>query len=141
MAQSRDQAVKDFEDVSIFWGKIRFLINHEKSCGIPVQVTEHLGLIINSISISFALPEDKLETILALIKKILIKDSSRLRTLSSLLGNLVWAIPAFPFTQAHYRTIQQFLITHKTCNSLCSSLRSRNYQITEANATHQGRRI
>ena len=109
MAQSKDQAVEDFENVSFFFEKLGFLINHVKSCGAPVQVTEHLGLIINSNSMSFALPEDKLEKILALIRKILIKDLVNLRTLSSLLGHLVWAIPAFPFTQAHYMTIQQFL--------------------------------
>ena len=119
MAQSKDQAVEDFENVSFFLEKLGFLINHAKSCGAPVQVTEHLGLIINSNSMSFALPEDKLEKILALIRKILIKDLVKLRTLSSLLGNLVWAIPAFPFTQAHYRTIQQFLIIQ---NSLVNNL-------------------
>ena len=58
MAQSKDQAVEDFENVSFFFEKLGFLINHVKSCGAPVQVTEHLGLIINSNSMSFALPED-----------------------------------------------------------------------------------
>ena len=68
---------------------------------------------------NFALREDKLEKILAPIRKILIKDLVKLNILSSLLGNLVWAIPAFPFTQAHYRTIQQFLIIQ---NSLVNNL-------------------
>ena len=99
--------------------KLGFLINHAKSCGAPVQVTEHLGLIINSNSMSFALPEDKLEKILALLRKILIKDLVKLKTLSSLLGNLVWAIPAFPFTQAHDRATQQFLMIQ---NSLVNNL-------------------
>jgi hypothetical protein len=87
-----------------------FLVNHEKSYGEPSQVVEHLGLIVDSKKLMFALPEDKITKIISLVGTALSRDTTHLRLISSILGNLVWAIPAFPLTQAHYRLIQRFLL-------------------------------
>ena len=110
IANSRDQAIRDFQYVTSFLESLGFLVNQEKSCGVPEQVVEHLGLIVDSRTMSFALPNEKISRIIWLIETALSRDLVHLRLVSSILGNLVWAIPAFPLTQAHYRLIQRFLL-------------------------------
>ena len=110
IANSRDQAIRDFQYVTSFLESLGFLVNQEISCGVPEQVVEHLGLIVDSRTMSFALPNEKISRIIWLIETALSRDLFHLRLVSSILGNLVWAIPAFPLTQAHYRLIQRFLL-------------------------------
>jgi hypothetical protein len=100
IAKSKESAIEDFHYVISILESLGFVINHDKSCGVPSQSIEHLGLIIDSLRLSFALPEDKLTKILTILETALSRKEVHLRLISSLIGNLVWAIPAFPLTQA-----------------------------------------
>ena len=66
----------------------------------------------------FSLSEDKIPKIISLVDSALSRDTIHIRLISSIMGNLVWAIPAFPLTQAHYRLIQRYLL--KETNSWTS---------------------
>jgi hypothetical protein len=41
-----------------------------------------------------------------------------LRTIASIQGNFAWAIPAIPFAQSHYRSLQRFYILFSMCSGL-----------------------
>ena len=65
---------------------------------------------IESINMRFILPKDKVDLIRKLSQEILNKNFVQLRLLSSLLGHLIFASPSIPFAQAHYRSLQSFII-------------------------------
>ncbi|KZS08158.1 Uncharacterized protein APZ42_027944 [Daphnia magna] len=99
-----------------------FLINLEKSVGVPSQVMEYLGLIIDSRSLSLALRREKIVEIRDLCLAMLRRESVSLREIAKILGNLVWAVKAIPFAQAHYRGIQIQYI--EGCKTFGNSLQS-----------------
>ena len=96
-----------------------FLINWEKSHCTPTQALDgYLGVIVDSISLSFSIPRDKIVTIQSLCLKLLSSSLVSLRELASLLGSLVWAILSVPYAQAHYRSLQNFFISSsRNCNN------------------------
>lgn len=87
-----------------------FLINWEKSAMDPVQMLEFLGLVINSIELSFTLPRDKVTAVKEMCARALASDTVSIRDLASIQGHFAWAIPSIPFAQAHYRSLQRFYI-------------------------------
>ncbi|KZS20378.1 Uncharacterized protein APZ42_012950 [Daphnia magna] len=89
-----------------------FIINQEKSIFTPSQVIEYLGLVVSSIDLSFALPTSKAEAVKKMCELALAEGTVSLRTLASIQGNFCWAIPAIPFAQSHYRSLQRFYISN-----------------------------
>lgn len=87
-----------------------FLINWEKSHPSPTQTLEFLGMILDSPSLAFILPEKKREKTRKLCVQALKNNRIKLRDLAKIMGNFAWAIPAVPFAQAHYRKVQRDLI-------------------------------
>ncbi len=75
------------------------------------QIIEYLGIVVNSIEMSFALPEKRIILVQDMCKKALVADTVSLRTIASILGNFNWAIPTIPFAQSHYRSMQRFYIS------------------------------
>ena len=97
--QHRDLVIRLLESLG-------FIVNLEKSVLDPSQIMEYLGMVVNSINMSLSLPELKVSHITTLCQEVLSKPKVSLREISSLLGNLSWAIPSIPFAQMHYRDIQ-----------------------------------
>ena len=87
-----------------------FVINWKKSVATPTLIIEYLGIVVNSIEMSFALPEKRIILVQDMCKKALVADTVSLRTIASILGNFNWAIPTIPFAQSHYRSMQRFYI-------------------------------
>lgn len=83
-----------------------FVVNVEKSVFNPTQLMEFLGLIVDSMNLTFALPAAKIASIVARCREALRRPQIRLRDLASLLGSLVFAITSVPYAQSHYRSIQ-----------------------------------
>lgn len=93
-----------------------WLISWEKSHVVPTQVIEFFGLMVSSLSLSFALLADKIVKTRLLCQRALDKDRVGLRDLASVMGMFSWAIPAVPFAQAHYRGVQRSLIAQLKYN-------------------------
>jgi hypothetical protein len=83
-----------------------FLINFGKSETLPTQCMEYIGLIINSVSMSFHLTERKIDDIKRLSRETLKKKKFSLRELAKIIGNVNWASYAVNFAQAHFRNLQ-----------------------------------
>lgn len=110
VASSREALQRDVRVVIELFQYLGFFINWEKSEVCPSQILEYLGLVINSIELSFVLPTDKAAAVKEMCSKALAKDAVTLRTLASIQGHFAWAIPAVPFAQSHYRSLQRFYI-------------------------------
>ncbi len=71
-------------------------------------------MLINSLCLSFSLPQNKVESIVKLCNDILTDKNGRvkLRDLAKIMGNFSWAIPSVPFAQGHFRKLQNFYLSH-----------------------------
>jgi hypothetical protein len=90
--------------------ELGFLINWEKSVLEPSKIMEYLGMAMNSVELSFALPASKVQDVKRMCEKALSSGQVILRDVASILGNFTWAIPTIPFAQSHYRSMQRFYI-------------------------------
>jgi hypothetical protein len=110
--ESKEGLVADVNTVLELLQSLGFLINWEKSIIAPTQVIEYLGLIVDSNDPSFSLPCAKAAAVRKMCETALSEGKVSLRTIASIQGNFAWAIPAIPFAQAHYRSLQRFYISN-----------------------------
>ncbi len=94
-----------------------FLINFNKSETVPTQCIEYIGLITNSVSMSFCLTDKKICDIRRLCTEVLKKGKCSLRQLAKIIGNLNWASYAVNFAQAHFRSLQATFISSSRTNN------------------------
>jgi hypothetical protein len=109
-----------------------FLINFKKSETTPTQCIEYIGLITNSVSMSFCLTDKKISDIRRLCSESLKNGKCSLRHLAKIIGNLNWASYAVIFAQAHFHSLQATFISFSRANndnldsviSLCLDVRA-----------------
>ena len=65
------------------------LVNEEKSHWYPMQVGEWLGLVINTITMSFHIPERKMEKLKSLLSSAIGDTSSSYRELARIAGSII----------------------------------------------------
>lgn len=132
--ESRDGALQDLDTTNLLFSSLDFVINWEKSVREPSRSMEFLGMIIDSVTLSLASPNDKVSSILSICSQALVKKWISLSELASLLGNFSWAIPTVSFAQAHYRNLQSFYISHSRFVVILrelSSLRNMLWRISD----------
>lgn len=113
MNESREGVIADVSTAIDLLTSLGFLIIWEKSVLLPSQSLEFLGLLIDSIALSLALPPGKVLSMLEMCRRSLLKGVVSLHDLSSLIGSFSWAIPTIPFAQALYRHLQR-LYTYRS---------------------------
>ena len=64
------------------------LVNEEKSHWVPMQVGEWLGFVINTISMTFQIPEKKVCKLKRLLNSVIHNKSSSYRKLARIAGSL-----------------------------------------------------
>ena len=111
---SRDGILADLKIIIGLLKSLGFIINFKKSIVVPQQIIEYLGMLINSLCLSFSLPQNKVESIVKLCNEIMSDKVGRvkLRDLAKIMGNFSWAIPSVPFAQGHFRKLQNFYLSH-----------------------------
>ena len=109
-SKTRKGGLSDLSTAISLLKSLGFVINWKKSVATPTQIIEYLGIVVNSMEMSFALPEKRIILVQDMCKKALVADTVSLRTIASILGNFNWAIPTIPFAQSHYRSMQRFYI-------------------------------
>ena len=65
-----------------------FLVNEDKSHWVPVQIGEWLGFVINTIAMTFQIPEAKVRKLKSLLSSALRDKFSSYRELARILGSL-----------------------------------------------------
>lgn len=85
-AENFELALKNVKTTKEFIKSVGFDINEEKSVFVPSQRIIFLGYIIDSVQFKVFLPEDKIEKILNLSKKMLKNETVTIRELAQLIG-------------------------------------------------------
>ena len=111
MADNKLLLIDDLNMVLNLLRHLGFLINEKKSIIVPSQVIEFLGVKIDSLSLSFSLPDDKVDKVIQRCEKAFGLGKISLWQLASIMRNFSWAIPTVSFAQAHKRNLQRFYIT------------------------------
>ena len=83
-----------------------FLLNDKKSSYIPCQIVEHLGHILNSITMTVYLPQSKTEAILSIIHQALTCKQMSVRFLCTVIGKLVSCFVPHPLGRLHYHSLE-----------------------------------
>ena len=87
--------------------KLGFQIHPEKSRLLPVQVTEYLGFLIDSVTMTVRLTPLKRQKVLSIISEIILSKSLLIRDLAKLLGTLESTLPGVQFGHLHMWHLQQ----------------------------------
>lgn len=86
--------------------KAGFIINQKKSVFEPVQEIKFLGFILNSVSMTVTLPEDKKSLIHSLGSTIMQLRLVKIRLLAKFIGHLVASLPAVSYGELFYRYLE-----------------------------------
>ena len=97
-----------------------FLPHPEKCCLWPSQEVQVLGFIVNSVTMTITIPQEKMQEIYDLCRSALLNPRMQIRQLCRLIGKLISVILAIPLGQAHYRRLEHV----KNC---ALSANSRNF--------------
>ena len=90
--------------------QLGFVINWKKSVLIPAQTMEYLGFLINSLEITLALPEEKIQNLIQSCRQLLQSRVSYVREIAKLVGKLTSSMQAILPAPLHYRHLQMLQI-------------------------------
>jgi len=94
MAERKQLAIQHAQLVSTTLENLGFVVNYEKSVLIPSPQMEFLGFLVDSTTMTLALPGEKIRKIQREYQKALTVSSLTLRKLASLIGFLNSSIEA-----------------------------------------------
>ncbi|KAK2564054.1 hypothetical protein P5673_012272 [Acropora cervicornis] len=106
MAQSRDIALHLTSTALDLLQGLGFMINFLKSVLVPSTKMEFLGFVVDSISLSLALPRDKIRNARKECQTLLDSPFVTVRQLEKLLGHLTSTIQAVFPGPLHFRHLQ-----------------------------------
>lgn len=78
-----------------------------KSSFYPTQKIEFLGFVINSVSMTITLTNNKKEKLKLFCSNILTTRMPKIRTIASILGKITSSFPAAKFGRLHYRALER----------------------------------
>ncbi len=87
MNETREGALAYLQIALDLLQALGFLINLEKSVLEPSKMMEHLGMVINSVELSFTLPASKVQDVKRMCERALSSGQVILRVVASILGN------------------------------------------------------
>ena len=83
-----------------------FALNVSKSISTPTQIMVHLGNVINTITMTVYLPDDKKEKIKSLCSRLYEQEIATIRFVSKVLGTLISSFSAVEQGKLHYRNVE-----------------------------------
>ena len=106
MAQSRDIALQHASTALDLLQGLGFLINYLKSVLVPSTKMEFLGFVVDFLTLSLALPRDKIRNVRKECQALLNLPLVTVRQLAKLLGHLTSTIQAVFPGPLHFRHLQ-----------------------------------
>ena len=73
----------------------------------PLQNVELLGFILNSVTVTIALPDEKKRQLKSFCSNILLATTNNICTIASILGKIFSSFPAAEFGRLHYRGLER----------------------------------
>ena len=110
IGKDKREAEEAYQNAKSLMESLGFVINLEKSQAIGTQKMEFLGFIIDSVSMTFRLPQDKVKDIRQKCRCALQDPRLTIRELAHLIGTLVATRLAVTPAPLHYRSLQALKI-------------------------------
>ena len=85
-----------------------FVIRSSKPQLIPAQIIEYLGFVIDSVSMSVSLSNNKKKTFLDICEDSQITSKVTIRHIARVLGKVSNSFLAVPLGRLHYRVLERF---------------------------------
>ena len=111
---SKAEATEAVTVVANLLTDLGFVINEAKSIMEPSQKLEYIGLIIDTVTMSFVLQERTREKLVALAGSLRKESYPVIGQIAAFNGLANWAARAVRFAGAHVRGLQAFYIRHVT---------------------------
>ena len=110
IGRDKGEAEEAYQNAKSLMESLGFVINLEKSQAIGTQKMEFLGFIIDSVSMTFGLPKEKVKEIRQKCKCALQEPMLTIRELAHLIGILAATRLAVTPAPLHYRNLQALKI-------------------------------
>jgi hypothetical protein len=107
MQQTQRVLEKTAQDILTLLQVLGFRINWEKGALVPTQVTQYLGLKVDSTQMTVALPEDKLKGIVQACSQACKRDRITIHDLARLIGRMTATAMAVLPAPLCYRNLQR----------------------------------
>ena len=98
------------EKILSLFSSLGFIIHPHKSCFVPSQRIEYLGVIIDSIHMTVSLTYKKKVKIFELCKQLLVKKKCLVRDIAKLLGYMSYGFISVKYGKMHYRNLEHVKI-------------------------------
>lgn len=106
IASSKEELLCNVNFAMQFFDSLGLTININKSVLVPTQRVKFLGVVLDSVDMVVALPDDKTKQIRCVGRSLLTKETTTLLDLSSFIGLLVFAGVAVPQAPLHYKYLE-----------------------------------
>ena len=106
MSYSHKQCAEDFNISVNLLERLGFVINWEKSDSTPRQNIQHLGLVIDSNSMTVKVNNEKINNIIDICKNLLEETNTLILTVTSVIGTMVSYLPGAEHGHLHYRCLE-----------------------------------
>ena len=87
--------------------KLGFTIKTDKSQLQPKQRIQFLGFIVDSVTMTVSLPDEKKAKIIEMIDSVLLRHTVKIALVASLVGHFVASFPASMYGPLYYRSIER----------------------------------
>jgi len=109
-ARSKSEALRARDSIIFLLENLGFTINWEKSVLEPTHSLEFLGMTVDTLEMTFTLPERKVFEIVSLCQRTLQETRPSLRDMSKVIGKLYSSSPAIQQAPLQLRYLQHDLI-------------------------------
>ena len=129
IADSYEQCLEDSSSTVELLQKLGYVVNFEKSTLVPSQITEYLGVLINSQDMTVRLTTDKCNNIKKLCQDSLHNTNISIRDMAKLTGTMVSYLPGAELGKLHYRGLE-------LCKNRALRLNKGNFDATMVLSDH-----
>ena len=102
---SREECVKNITDTAKIFIDLGFTVHKNKSVLSPTNEIEYLGHVLNSLSMTIRLTENRLSKLRSTCHECLQAECITIRFLAKLIGLMVAAFLAIPYGRLYYRAL------------------------------------
>jgi len=106
VGESYEHCLRNVKETYYLFKRLGFQISEEKSITTPTQILEHLGFILNSVTMTISLTEEKIKNIRDLCHTILNKKEITIRQAAQLIGTLVSCSVGVEFGPLYYKQLE-----------------------------------
>ena len=93
-------------------GNLDYIVKIPKSLTIPIQTIEHLGLVINTITMTVKVSSVECDNINALCSSLRNMSNPSIREVAKVVGTMVSYCPGVEFGILHYRNLKNVKFQH-----------------------------